>query len=187
MRQFLAVELPAERRAAMVAARRVLSDQEPSWRWVDIGGLHLTLRFLGEVGEELDARSRPVWRRAAATSAVFAARIAGSGTFPVRGEARVLWAGVEDDPPGSAARLAGAVESAARTLGFEPQRRRFRPHITLARARRGRRPTRPATELAVSRSSFTVSEVVLFRSELLPAGARYTALERFSLGGGEES
>ncbi len=78
--------------------------------------------------------------------------------------------------------LADSLERVARDLGFAPETREFRPHLTLARARRGERaklPERLSAPLVAP--PFPVSEVILFQSVLHPGGARYTALERYRL------
>lgn len=188
MRLFLAVELPDAVRQGLDALQARLRDSWPGWRWVRPEGIHLTLRFLGEVDEATDAAARAGWRQAAAGCAAFRFRLEGLGRFPPGGRPRVLWVGVgEEGSSGRLAALATAVEGAARKAGFAAERRTFHPHLTLARAKRGGRPQwgegiEPGIEEAVA-----VDRLVLFRSELRPDGARYTALDSFPLGGGMDS
>ena len=181
MRRFLAVELPAPTREALAA----LSERWKGlggWRWVRSEALHLTLRFLGEVAPALDLRARDVWRRAAGTVGPFRLRLSGVGSFPAGRRPRVLWVAAHDRGDRLTA-VAAALETAARELGFPPAERPFRPHVTVARAARGARPVAPDDDPWVPQS-VEVGEVVLFRSQLEASGARYTALERFPLGGG---
>jgi 2'-5' RNA ligase len=181
MRLFLAVDLPGAERSRLAALQDRLRSECSGWRWAAPPGIHLTIRFLGEIDAEQDQRAREGWRRAAASASCFRLQLAGLGRFPPTGRPRVLWVGTRDDPPGSAAALAAAVEQAAHEAGFAPEPRPFRPHLTLARAARGRRQQLPSdTEFAQS-EAFEVGELVLFRSQLQPHGARYTALERFPL------
>ncbi len=77
--------------------------------------------------------------------------------------------------------LAGRIESAARELGFAPEDRPFRAHLTLARAQRGTRAGVPPDSVTAGPLEVGVDCLTLFRSELLRDGARYTALERFPL------
>ena len=77
--------------------------------------------------------------------------------------------------------LAEGLEQAARTLGWPEETRAFRPHLTLARARRGRHPEPPPALDPASESGW-VRRLQLVRSHLGPAGASYTALDSFSLG-----
>jgi 2'-5' RNA ligase len=143
------------------------------------------LRFLGEVGADRDASARDAWRRAAAAHPAVRLRVGGLGVFPANGRPRVLWAGVEEISPGGAlVSLASALEGAARAVGFEPEERPFRAHLTLARAARDGRATRRPEGNPLVASELLADEVVLFRSELGPGGARYSRIEGFSLGGG---
>ena len=181
MRQFLAVELSGELRDDLVSLQQQLRTEADGWRWVKPQSIHLTLRFLGEVAPELDASCREAWRTVAAGAPPFTVRLDGVGSFPPRGRPRVLWVGVrEDGSEGRLASLAAAFETAAREAGFERENRPFRPHLTLARARRSGGGTLPELHEFVSRSALEVERAVLFRSELLPSGARYSVLESFS-------
>ena len=112
--------------------------------------------------------------------APFELRLDLPGRFPERGRPRILWAGIQPSP--SLDTLAAALESAARESGFAPETREFRPHLTLARAKRGPPPTLPDDLAEPLRApAFAVSEVILFESVLDRSGARYTALARFGL------
>jgi 2'-5' RNA ligase len=187
MRQFLAAELPGEVRRRVAEVRAGLEERLRGWRWVRTDAVHLTLRFLGEVGQDTDRRARPAWSRVAAGGEPFRLRLAGLGRFPPRGGPRVLWAGLEETEPGAAlASLAAGLEGAARELGWEPERRTFRPHLTLARRRRGARPDEPPAGAKLGEAEGWVRRIVLFQSHLEPGGARYTALESFPLGDADE-
>lgn len=184
MRLFLAVDLPDPFRKALGALRRRLEPHDPGWRWIDPRAIHLTLRFLGEVDSDDDRRTREAWRRVAAAAKPFLLAAGPLGQFPSSGRPRVLWVAVRDDPAGAAAALAGGLEAVARRSGFVPEERPFRGHLTLARARRGGRPRPPAETGVPAELRHELAEVrdaVLFRSDLRPAGPRYTALEKFPL------
>jgi 2'-5' RNA ligase len=184
MRLFLAIDLPSPVRAAVAALEERLRRDGHGWRWVRPEGIHLTLRFLGEVSPVDDARQRETWRRAVAGHPRFRFRVGGVGVFPAASRPRVLWVGVaESSPTPVMVPLAAALESAARELGFESEERPFRAHLTLARAQREGRPSAPGLADVVIASDVPAEEVVLFRSELHPDGARYSRLEAFPLGG----
>jgi 2'-5' RNA ligase len=179
---FLALELSDELRAALSRARRELEGRLSGWRWVRAENIHLTLRFLGEVPDDQVGRHHGAWRRAAAGCSPVRLEIGGSGVFPPRGLPRVLWCGVSAGrPAGEIERLASALEDAARGEGFAPERRPFRPHLTLARARRGERPTVPDGDSVGTLGEVEAQEVVLFRSRLSPQGATYDPIEVFPL------
>ena len=183
MRLFLALELPEEVRRTLGELVARLSERR-GWRWADPAGLHLTLRFLGEVSEEGDRRARPLWRRCASAGAPLSLRTAGLGLFPGRRRPRVLWTGVEEAPPGGRlAALSAALEAAAREAGFPGEDRPFRPHLTLARARGDGPPEPPGEDEAGVEASFEVRELSLVRSHLRPGRALHETLERFPLGG----
>ncbi|TDD65753.1 RNA 2',3'-cyclic phosphodiesterase [Jiangella aurantiaca] len=180
MRLFAAVEPPRDALAHLAAV--VDGVRDDVLRWSDRAGWHLTLAFYGEVGEdrltELTERLARAARRHPATQA----RIAGAGRF---GRA-VLWAGVDGD--GVALRaLAGSARAAGRRIGVgSEERQRFRPHVTLARAR-GAADLRPYVERLAPYAGpeWTADTVTLFRSR--PGGPghgpRYEALARFPLTG----
>ena len=104
------------------------------------------------------------------------APVTGLGLFPERGAPRVLWLGVSLSEPALA--LQRACEAAAVSVGFPPEERPFRPHLTLGRWKdRARRPELPAVDLG----PLPVEEIVLYGSDLAPGGAVHTPLARFPL------
>jgi 2'-5' RNA ligase len=185
LRVFCAVELPEEVREAAAAHAARLRRDFPDARasWARAGGLHITLKFLGEVES---ARISDLSRAAGAAVEGFAPfnlSIEEAGTFPPRGAARVLWLGVRDES-GGLARLQRRLEDECATAGFPREGKQFNPHLTVARLRQ----PKGAHELSEShrRSTFgphffEVSELVVMRSELGPGGSRYTPLSRHAL------
>jgi len=118
---------------ARVAALR------PAWpalRWTGRAAWHVTLAFLGEVGEPAAGELGPRLERAAHRHPSLDLCIAGAGAFPGPGRARVLWTGISGDRRALEA-LARSVAAGARRAGAPPpdEGRRFRPHLTLARCR----------------------------------------------------
>ncbi len=179
LRAFVALELAAPLQQAIAELQGRLRPLVPGIRFVRPDGIHLTLRFLGQSPPARLEQMHPALAAAAAACPPAEARVAGLGTFPDRGAPRVLWLGIE--VPGSILELQGACERAARSLGFGPEDRAFRAHLTLARWReRAIRPELPPVELGPTR----LDTLVLFRSELLRDGAVYTPLARFPLGAG---
>ena len=183
MRLFVAVELPQAVREVLGAGLGRLKGDQPPARWVRVEGMHLTLKFLGEQPEEIiEGLDRAVPPALAPLPPVRVV-LGGGGFFPHERRPRVAWVG------GEAAGLeswAGAVEEAAASLGVPREPRPFSLHLTLARL------DRPWGVQAVERflvqvgkwrfPDFAPGEVVLFRSELGPAGAVYTALRRWPVG-----
>lgn len=181
VRVFAAVVPPPDARAHLAAAVDAVRDDV--LRWSDPAGWHLTLAFYGEAGadtvDELTSRLARAARRHPATQA----RIAGSGRFG----RTVLWAGVDGDRVVLRG-LAGSARAAGRRSGVGTEdRQRFRPHVTLARAR-GAADLRPYVEglAAYSGPAWSADEVTLFRSRPggVGRGPRYEALAHFALTGG---
>ncbi|MGC1410141.1 MAG: RNA 2',3'-cyclic phosphodiesterase [Acetobacteraceae bacterium] len=126
MRLFVGIDLPWElrQRVVLLAGAGI-----PGARWVPPENYHITLRFIGEapryLAEEID--------HALATlrAPAFALTLTGIGTFAKGGRSQSLWLGVERSEPLD--RLRGKLETALQRCGLEPERRRFQPHMTLAR------------------------------------------------------
>ena len=184
MRQFLALDLPPDLHDALATIQAGLRPRLPDWRWVRPEGIHLTVRFLGEVGAEQDARCREAWRAVARAQFAPSFQLAGVGTFPSPRAPRVLWVGV-DEPAASRGRLAAladALERAACEQGFDAEARPFRAHLTLARASREGRPVAPDHDVIAQSRTVDARELVLYESRLERGGARYTVLETFPFG-----
>jgi 2'-5' RNA ligase len=178
VRAFVALELGAEGREAIGALITSLRPRLSGARWVRPEGVHLTLRFLGDTSPERIATLRPLLSAAASGAELGEARLAGLGTFPGTGKPpRVLWLGIQLPPPTLS--LQAECERAAVAVGFPPEERPFRGHLTLARFReRVLRPALPPVDLGVIR----LRTLALIRSELRPGGAVYTPVARFPLG-----
>ena len=117
----------------------------PGARWIDPGNFHLTLRFIGEVGEDLAADIDAALSRLRARPLVL--QLAGTGVFGNGGIPKSLWVGVERNPPLAA--LRDKIEQALVRSGLPPEPRKFSPHVTLARLKHPA-PDRIAAFLAAS-------------------------------------
>jgi 2'-5' RNA ligase len=177
VRAFLALELDAELHERLARLVDGLRPRLPGCRFAPVENAHLTLRFLGPASPRaLESIARAL-APAAAECPAADVPLTGLGTFPPHGAPRILWLGLDLPPPMRA--LQAACEHAAREAGFEPETRAFRPHLTLGRWRdHVARPRLPEIEPATAR----VLRLVLFRSDLRPAGAVHTALHAFALG-----
>ena len=180
MRIFIAVELPKETKTALGNIQRVLRPLTDSARWVAPDSIHITLKFIGEVPEkrveEIDgALTGLSWKP-------FIVTVHGVGFFPGTRSPRVLWAGMEAPTMQG---LAEQLDRRMERLGFEKEKRAFRPHITLARARDSRIDSTLVTAASPYEEhefgSFTVDRVFLFKSTLKPSGAVYEKLKEYLL------
>ena len=183
LRVFIAIEFPAEARAAILSQtasmRRALPDSLV--RWVAEENLHLTLKFLGDVPPgRVDAITAALTKSAAAQTG-FAMQLEGVGSFPTPKRPRLIWAGIHA-PQGLAA-LQSGVDSAMARLGFPAEERPFSPHLTIGRVRQPVSPSdltalRAAVEQAEAGEPIQVGveAVHLFKSDLRAGGSIYTKL-----------
>jgi 2'-5' RNA ligase len=187
MRAFIAADIATEVVSTIESVVQRIEGRVHGARWVTPKNLHLTLRFLGETDEEtLSALSETV-TVAAGAHRPFVLDFRGIGFFPSARRPRVLWVGI-DKPPEALRKLQHELETAARKHGFEPERRDFSAHLTLARFRKPQSNPR-FTELVQELGEYlfgssSVEELVLYRSILKPRGAEYQVLKRFPLGAG---
>ena len=190
MRLFIGVELDQHVRTAAAAAvdrlrsELSLSDADFTARWIPSANLHITLWFLGEVGEDDAARVEAALQQPLRELS-FPVLLRGVGAFPRSGPPRVLWIGVADGgvPLG---RLYGELADRLVPLGFQPERRPYSPHLTIARVKESGRGTahRIRQLLAAAPADCgmsAVTAVTLFRSRLSPRGAVYEPLLRVPL------
>ena len=174
MRLFLAINLPPEVRQEIVAATADLRDAAPHLAWVREPLLHLTLKFLGEQPAERVDDVQAAIAGVASHHRELLITLGGIGAFPNFRRARVVWMGVTREP--RLELLHHDIEMVCERLGFELEGRPFRPHLTLARARRpmdegdARTLSRAAKQIDYQ-SDFIVRSIELMQSTL-PEGSR---------------
>ena len=181
-RAFLALEVPAAIKERLAAAQENLRRELPRARWTRPDGWHLTLKFLGEVAAPaLDEMAAELAQGVRCLGTVNV-RLGGSGFFPSPARPRVAWVGGAADGVES---VVAAVERAAEGTGFPRERRPWSIHVTQARLKDHWSPAAVDRFLEwgeeLDLEPFDCREVVLFKSDLQPGGAVYTALERLPL------
>ena len=184
LRLFLAVAIPPDELRRVWDETSAFRRRWPQARWAPLDNQHVTLKFLGSTPRAQLDEVDDVVAGIASARASSHVLVSGLGVFPGPSRARVLWAGLRDDED-LLASLANGLASALAPLGYEPEKRRFTPHLTLARFRT---PVRVDKELLVldEGEPFPVDEVLLFRSHLSPKGARYEVVNRFPLRPGND-
>jgi 2'-5' RNA ligase len=184
LRSFVAVLLPDRVRAGLAAVSAELRGQTRGLAWVPPDNLHLTVRFLGEIGPVALERVREAVTAVAAAVPPFTVSLGGLGGFPVGRAPRVLWASVVAGGEKIEA-LFGELEAALVARGIPGESRAFHPHVTLARARdpRGARELVRVLGAGPAFGEVRVEALHLMRSELGPRGSRYSALTAAPLGG----
>jgi RNA 2',3'-cyclic 3'-phosphodiesterase len=189
IRSFIAIELSEEAKEGLARLRKELERDEHKFvKWVDPGGIHLTLKFLGNIPSKRVAEITEAIEEAAQGISPFHLEISGLGAFPSLRQARVFWVGIGGEVD-KLSRLQQNIDSALAALGFAKEERSFVPHLTLARIREGASPLerRNFGELVGSTTfedkyHVKVEAIRLMRSQLMPAGAIYTCLSAVGLG-----
>ena len=184
IRCFIAIELPEETLQKLAAIQQQLIRSRSGVRWVKPGSIHLTLKFLGNI---LPAQVDDI---AAATAQLVRDEppltlcAADLGAFPGYRKPRVIWVGLQ----GEVERLANIqanLEKALEPLGFAPEGRGFRPHLTIGRVKDRHRLQSLIEAISTLElpkfNSFDAEEIILYKSDLRPTGAIYTKLHRMPL------
>lgn len=187
MRLFVALDLTDAVRAAIAELLAGLKPTTGAVRWVRPEGLHLTLKFIGHLGEE----SLPSLREAlvqARTSEPVEMEFHGLGCFPNPRSPRVFWVGVRGND--ALFDLARQIEAALEPLGIARERRAYAPHLTLGRFKSGpgkktdarglrRLQEKIAALPSVDFGHVRCEEFFLYQSKLSPKGAQYSKLDQF--------
>jgi 2'-5' RNA ligase len=189
IRSFIAIELPEEAKEGLARLRKELERDEHKFvKWVDPGGIHLTLKFLGNIPSKRVTEITEAIEEAAQGFSPFHLEISGIGVFPNLRQVRIFWVGMGGEVD-KLSRLQQNIDSALAALGFAKEERSFVPHLTLARIREGASPPerRNFGELVGStifedKYHVKVEAISLMRSQLTPAGAIYTCLLAVGLG-----
>jgi 2'-5' RNA ligase len=179
MRVFIALDIPEEICARMTEymerARKLATDA----RWARVEGLHVTLKFIGEVNDARVQEMKAALNGIKAES--FVVNFTGVGFFPNAKGARVFWIGVNGGDALST--LACSVDAALERIGFAREEKPYHPHLTLARA--SSHPLRELQPLLNDSppqfGTMTAREFFLYQSQPQRGGSRYTKLEKFSL------
>lgn len=175
MRLFVGLPLSPGAQRSLLELSRQLREQAPEARWVAGDSMHVTLFFLGSTSPE--QLSEVVSSLQAIRSAPLDLTINGTGGFERAG---IFFAAVQPIP--ELIRLAAEVKRHMIRCGFPDQESYYKPHITLARLRRGLRPL-----LAASKKnrplhiSFPADRFLLYRSHLGNNGSHYEKMEEFPL------
>jgi 2'-5' RNA ligase len=175
-RMFLALELPADVREAVLQ----LAVGVPGAYWYEDDQLHLTVRYLGRIdGRKIDSVVSAVRKLELPP---FELTLAGVGFFPPRGEVESLWVGVNRSA--ELERLRSRVDGLATRLGIEPDRRRYQPHVTIARVEGGHAPRMAeflAGQALWKSRPFKVETLTLFSSRDREWGPEYQREEVFPM------
>ncbi len=188
IRAFIAISLPESTLQAVGKAQDTLRSSGPNIRWVRKQGIHLTLKFLGDIDTNNVEKIKAVMEQATSGFSSFTVMGEGIGVFPDFRRPRVIWAGISGDTQ-VLFDLQDHLESQLKTLGFPKEKRPFKGHLTMGRVK-GRIDNSKFREAieglrGFKTEAFTVESVVLFQSTLRPQGAVYSRLAEVDLRRGD--
>ena len=175
-RLFIAVDLPETNKKNLEAVFFGI----PGARWVALDQLHLTVRFIGDVDGALLHDIKSELEEVSISS--FDLQLRGVGHFPPRGAPRVIWVGLEKSEPLQLLRK--KINTALLKIGLEPERRKFSPHITLARLKNT--PLQKVADFLSGnglfrQEPFQIEDFKLYSSTLTPKGAIHRVEKIYSL------
>ena len=190
IRAFIAIELPDAASDALSSVQGGLrAERHPYVKWVDPGGIHLTLKFLGNIDAGKVLAITDAIARAAQGVSPFRLKLGGLGAFPNPRRPNVIWVAVTGDVERLAS-LQRGIDRLLVPLGFSPESRPFTAHLTLGRLREGasagerQRIGEFLATVQPEEVHFEVGEVSLMRSTLTPSGALYSRLSSVPLEAG---
>lgn len=188
IRSFIAIELPEDLKRSLARFRDGLKKDTPSGvRWVDPEGIHLTLKFLGNVSTDRLGELAIAVERAVKGIPPFSLEAGGTGVFPNPGKTRIAWVGLGGDMA-KLIWLQKRIEDECAAEGFERDTRVFSPHLTIARVNDhvpllGRRAFGQQVISAHFHTvRFGITSVNLMKSDLERTGAVYTRMAFSRLG-----
>lgn len=185
IRSFLAFELPVDIKRIIMTVSEDVRRLPLNVRWVNVTNIHLTIVFMGNIQEEQIKPIQDVVRNVSQGYGPFSIAIKGIGLFGSRRNPRVLWIGLD----GAIDRMGcfrDDLQKGLKPFGIKEEKRRFKPHLTLGRFRKGARAGTHLDDLLSKYHDLTspegiIEELVLFKSDLRPGGAVYSKLNGWPL------
>jgi len=185
IRSFLAFELPVDVKRIIKTVSEDVRQLPLNVRWVNVDNIHITTVFMGDVQEERIGPIQDVVKDVCQGYGPFSIALKGIGVFGSRRNPRVLWVGLD----GGIDRMAcfkDDLQKGLRPFGIKEEKRRFKPHLTLGRFRKGARTGTDLEDLLLKYHDLTspdckIKEFVLFKSDLRPGGAVYSKLDGWPL------
>ena len=189
VRSFIAIELPDELKLELSQLEAQLKLGEPSGvKWVDPQGIHLTLKFLGNVAVNRLGDITGAMEAAVQGIPPFRLEVKELGVFPNLRRVQVAWVGISGEVD-KIGKIQKRIESNLAPLGFAPESRSFTPHLTLARLRNQASPDeRQKFGQLIAGIKFRaahpieVNAISLMRSQLTREGAIYSRISSVGLG-----
>ena len=181
LRIFLALDLDQTIKDQLIRLQNRLDRIGADVRWVKAEHIHLTMKFLGELTDQMAADVCRLCQNISAQFEPFEFEVRSAGSFSNHGRPRVVWVGI-DDPSGYVRRLHQQIEKTLGPLGLRRERRVFKPHVTLGRVRSAKNALDLRAEV-VKNNNFQAgtaqaSEITIYSSQLEPQGPLHTVIGR---------
>lgn len=184
VRCFIAIHVPHDVLSAIEQYIQALRKTAPDIHWVKVNGIHITLKFLGEIKPDLVRQVEDILVPLSQLYKPFNIKVRGSGCFPNKSKPRVLWLGLEQGEDRSVREIHDWIDTNLKPLGFSEEERDYSPHLTLGRVKKPQRfddlftymEKHPFPEHII----FT-DRIALMRSELKPSGAEYSEIKNYPL------
>ena len=178
MRVFTALPVPEALQEKIILDTAALRGKYPKLKWVSQQALHITLNFLGEIEENKIPQVLQALEMVKPVFKSFRMEFKGLGVFPRKGPARVVFL----EPRAGVQECRDVQRQLSRYLSAfaPPERKKFKPHLTLARVKQNTDWPDPDLEGVDISLGFTVNRIVLYKSVLKPEGAQYEEIGEVS-------
>jgi len=185
MRTFIAVEVPEDIQKIVGEYIDIIAGLVPDVKWVPEKNLHFTIKFLGEINDDVFPRVKECVEQVAKDYSSFTMGISGVGFFPTEDHPKVVWIGA-DGGVDHLLFLFQDMERCLEHIGFDRESKTFSPHLTIGRAKKFRKVTIPAGLPDFETAMFNVGSVAIMKSTLTPDGPIYEKLFECRLKPSEE-
>ncbi|MBA4348872.1 MAG: RNA 2',3'-cyclic phosphodiesterase [Thermodesulfovibrio sp.] len=184
MRCFIAIELPQDIKESISSLIDKLRHISKGIRWVPVENIHLTIKFLGEVKDDLIPEIEKRLSSIRMNHGSFSVAVRRTGAFPNFKYPNILWMGIDESEDLS--RLYSDIDKTMSELGFEKENRKFSPHLTIGRVKDTKGIEPVFKEIYTLQDnlfgSIEAKEILLMKSVLKPTGAEYSKIAGFKLG-----
>lgn len=184
IRAFIAIEINAPIRAALAAMQANLQKTGARVSWVKPQNIHCTLVFLGDIFQSAAEVLPGILSKALAGIEAFDIGVEGLGFFGTGHSPRIVWAGMAGNLA-ALSKLQQLTCAAVEASGLSPDKKPFKPHLTIGRVRSNRNAAALVNAIEkngkINFGTIRVQRIVLMRSNLTPAGPEYVMLSSISL------
>lgn len=186
IRSFLAFDLSVDIKKKIETISDEIKKSNLPVRWIKPENIHITLVFLGDVKENLIGDIKGKVENAVNKKISYKVWLEGLGVFPHVKRPRVIWVGLGGDID-RLSDLRDNIQSELSSLGFVPERRQFRPHLTIGRFKKETKGIFDVKKILerhydITSDAYCLKELILFKSDLRPNGAEYTKIYSWLLG-----